>query len=193
MRQADVATLFDHLYWLRDRLVAAADHPDVPLVDDAPVTTRDLRATLVHELDVEWSWRDRLRSADPTDFSPDDEELNPADFPTLAAIRERWLDDEAEMRGWIAGLTDADLDGPCRAEKKGSHPLWFHLQHLSTHGMQQLSEAAVLLTRAGHSPGEIDFLEYVEGTEKARPASTQGSTGVRVPSSHPGRPPRGRP
>jgi uncharacterized damage-inducible protein DinB len=167
VRQAGGATIFDHLYWLRDRLLDRADEPGVPLTDDSPVTTRDLRATLVHELDVQWSWRERLRGADPTEFSPDDEELKPADFPTITSIRDRWRQDEAEMRAWIDGLTDTDLEGPCRAEKTGSHPLWFHLQHLYTHGMQQFSDAALLLTRAGHSPGEIDFLGYVEQTEKA--------------------------
>jgi uncharacterized damage-inducible protein DinB len=167
MRQTDAATLFDHLYWLRDRLLAAAEAPGVPLTDHAPVTTRDLRATLVHELDVQWSWRERLRGPDPTDFSADDEELDPVDYPTIAAIRERWRRDEAEMRAWIGSLTDADLDRPCRAETSTSHPLWYHLQHLYTHGLQQFADAAVLLSHAGHSPGEIDFLEFVEQRDKA--------------------------
>ena len=162
MQHDDVATLFDHFYWLRDRVLAAAEAPGVRLTDATPVTTRDLRATLVHELDVEWSWRVRLRGADPTEFNPNDVELRPADLPTIAAIRQRWQEDEAEMRAWIGALTDADLEGSCRAEKRTSHPLWYHLQHLYTHGLQQFANAAVLLSRAGHSPGEIDFLEFVE-------------------------------
>ena len=36
--------------------------------------------------------------------------------------------------------------------------------HLYSHGMQQFSEAAVLLTRAGRSPGDIGFLEFVQAT-----------------------------
>jgi hypothetical protein len=70
------------------------------------------------------------------------------------------------MRDWLATLGDDALNGPCRAEATGSsageHPLWFHLQHLYTHAIQQFSETAVLLTRAGHSPGELDFLQFVE-------------------------------
>ena len=161
----DIATareLFDHLYWVRDRILTLADEPEVRLTDEAPVTTRDLRATLVHELDVEWSWRVRLASDDPTRFSPDDEELDPADFPTVAAIRERWLEDEAELRGWLATLDDAALAAPCRAERELRHPFWHHLQHLYTHGIQQLSDAATLLSAQGLSPGELDFLEFVE-------------------------------
>jgi hypothetical protein len=36
--------------------------------------------------------------------------------------------------------------------------------HLVSHGIQQFSEAAVLLTRAGRSPGEIGFLEFIQQT-----------------------------
>lgn len=168
MRQSDVITLFDHLYWIRDRILAAADQPGVKLTDDAPRTNRDLRATLVHELDVQWSWRERLRGPDPTNFSQDDEELNPADFPTVAAIRDRWSGDEVQMRAWIASLSDAELDGACRAERNGSHPLWYHLLHIYTHGLQQFADAATLLSGAGHSPGEIDFLDFVENRDRVR-------------------------
>jgi uncharacterized damage-inducible protein DinB len=162
MNHADALVLFDHVYWLRDQILERADHPDVPFTTDAPVTTRDLRATLVHELDVEWSWRERLASADPTRFSEDDEELVPADFPDVAAIRERWGVDEAAMRAWLATLDDAQLAAPCPAEHPSAHASWFHLQHLYTHAIQQFSDTAVLLTRAGRSPGELDFLEFAQ-------------------------------
>ena len=33
---------------------------------------------------------------------------------------------------------------------------------LVSHGIQQFSEAAVLVTRAGHPPGDIGFLEFVQ-------------------------------
>ena len=159
---ADARLLIDHLYWIRDRILTGAEQPGVVLIDPAPVTIRDLRATLVHELDVEWSWRVRLQRDDPTAFSPDDEELDPADFATVDAIRERWLEDEAEMRTWLAALTDADLAARCRAERDLEHPFWHHLQHLYSHGIQQLSDAATSLSTQGHSPGELDFLEFVE-------------------------------
>jgi uncharacterized damage-inducible protein DinB len=162
MNHADALVLFDHLYWLRDRILDHADHAAVPLIAEAPVTTRDLRATLVHELDVEWSWRERLAGADPTRFAEDDDELDPADFPHVAAIRERWATDEAAMRAWLGTLDDAALASPCNAEHPSAHPWWFHLQHLYTHAIQQFSDAAVLLTGAGRSPGELDFLEFAQ-------------------------------
>ena len=162
MTPADFAVIVDHLYWMRDRILESAEAPGVRLVDPAPPTTRDLRATLVHELDVEWSWRGRLRGPNPTIFLPDDVELDPVDFSSISAIRERWSADEGEMRAWIAGLGETALNGPCRAEMSGSHPLWFHLQHLYTHAIQQFSDAATLLSAMGHSPGGIEFLDFLE-------------------------------
>ena len=67
------------------------------------------------------------------------------------------------MREWLAGLSDVDLDTtPVRDEDR--QPLWHYVMHLYSHGFQQFSEAAVLLTRAGQSPGDIGFLEFVEQT-----------------------------
>ncbi len=170
MQPSDIAALFDHLYWVRDRILAAADDPAAPFIDSAAATLRDLRTTLVHELDVEWSWRERLAGPDPTEFSPDEEELVATDFADVPAIRERWATDETAMRAWLATLDVAALDGPCHSESSGGrHPLWFHLQHLYSHAIQQFADAAVVLTMAGRSPGELDFLQFVEETE-ARPS-----------------------
>jgi hypothetical protein len=168
MTPIEIAALFDHLYFVRDRILTAADDPGVALVDPSPPTQRDLRATLVHELDVEWSWRVRLASADRTQFSETDEELQPVDFPSVAAIRSHWATDEADMRSWLATLGPAELDGPCRTETKGpGHPFWYHLQHLYSHALQQFADAATLLSATGNSPGELDFLEWAESTEGA--------------------------
>jgi uncharacterized damage-inducible protein DinB len=163
MRIDDIIVLFDHLYWMRDRILEAAQRVPEAFVDASPVTIRDLRATLVHELDVEWSWRERLEQPEPPRaFGPAETELAPADYPTLDTVAEHWQRDESAMRAWLGQLTDADLATPWELESPGGHPLWQHLVHLYTHGVQQLSDAAVILTRAGASPGELDFLEYVQ-------------------------------
>ena len=162
MRATDITSLFDYLYWLRDRTLAAAQTlpPDVFISSDT-VTTRDLRGTLVHELDVEWSWRVRLTGAPPEAWGPD-VELKPADYATVDQLAKHWRRDEAEMRSWLATLSDEALAEPSNAEASKGFPLWFYLMHMFSHGMQQFSDAAVLLTRAGASPGDIEFLDYAD-------------------------------
>jgi uncharacterized damage-inducible protein DinB len=159
VRTSEARDLFDYLYWTRDAIArAASELPGEEFRAPETVTNRDLRATLVHELDVEWSWRERLRGANWDDWGPD-AELNADEFPSLDAVMEHWRRDEAQMRSWLDGLTDADLDAPAPNEDDPA-PLWFYVMHLVSHGIQQFSEAAVLLTRAGHSPGDIGFLEW---------------------------------
>jgi uncharacterized damage-inducible protein DinB len=163
MRVSDATTLFDYLYWVRDTvLTAAAQLDDAAFTSAESVTNRDLRDTLVHELDVQWSWRERLRGADWEEWGPD-AELQGREYPTVETVAEHWRRDELEMRSWLASLTDADLDAP-PVRDEDTQPLWFYVMHLVSHGIQQFSEAAVLLTRAGHSPGDIGFLEFVQAT-----------------------------
>ena len=40
MRPTDIAALFDHVYWMRDRILAAADDSSVKLVNASPPTLR---------------------------------------------------------------------------------------------------------------------------------------------------------
>jgi uncharacterized damage-inducible protein DinB len=157
MRTSDVVTLFDYLYWVRDRVLQTATDLDPETFRSSDsVTNRDLRATLVHELDVQWSWRERLKGADWDEWGPD-AELKGSDYPDVAAIGDQWQRDEAEMRAWLASLSDADLDAaPILDEDR--QPLWHYVMHLISHGIQQFSEAAVLLTQAGHSPDDSGFL-----------------------------------
>lgn len=159
MQRTDVDALLDHLYLVRDRILATAREAPDALDDPDHPTVRSLHATLVHELDVEWSWRERLDSDHPTEFGEAEAELTIDELPTLDAIEARWREDETAMRAWIARLGDEGLAGPCRAERRSRHQLWVHVMHLYTHGIQQFSDAATLLTLAGSSPGELGFLE----------------------------------
>ena len=75
------------MYWVNHRLLdAAARLSTAEFVQTDAATTRDLRSTLVHELDVEWSWRLRLQGR----ADEDEAELRPEDYPDVAALRAHW-------------------------------------------------------------------------------------------------------
>ena len=166
MRTAEIQALFGYLYWIRDRVLSAAGDADSDVLGATqPGAARDLRATLVHELDVESGWRARLRAEQEID-------LDPADFPTIDVIAEHWRRDELDMREWLASLTDQTLAAPPPHERNQAFPLWYYLMHVVSHGIQELEEAVVLLGPSGRSPRDLGFLDYADTTvDRDRTAS----------------------
>src|SRR5512146_89663 len=162
MRHADIDGLFGYLSWLRDRALDEASRlPAEVFLSPATVAYRDLRSTLVHELDVERSWRRRLRGEPREAWDAD---LAPADYPDPASILADWHRDEAEARDWLAGLTDDELAAPVTANGLEGFPLSTYLVHVVMHGVESFAAAAILLHRAGPSMGDVGFLDFVDTT-----------------------------
>jgi uncharacterized damage-inducible protein DinB len=162
MRLVDIFDLFEYMYWVNHRLLtAAARLTTKQFTAHTDVTTRDLRATFVHELDVEWSWRLSLQGRTFAELEAEGE-LRPEDYPNLNAVRDHWRRDEAEMREWLGSMTDEQVAAEITPSLSQTPlPLWRYLLHIVFHATQQQADAATLLTLAGHSPGEIGYLERI--------------------------------
>jgi uncharacterized damage-inducible protein DinB len=68
------------------------------------------------------------------------------------------------MRAYLDRLSDDDLDGSARytLERAWRDDVrWHALMYVILHGVQHRSEAAMLLTEFGQSPGNLDFILYV--------------------------------
>jgi len=163
MQPNDPFSLFEFMYWLRDRALSKASElgPDA-FLDPSTVAYRDLRSTLVHELDVERSWRLRLQGA-PKDAW--DVTLEASGYRDVAAIATDWRREEAETLAWIADLSDVDLAAPNTANGLEGFALSTYLIHVVMHGVESFSAAAILLHRSGHSMGDVGFLDFVDATE----------------------------
>jgi uncharacterized damage-inducible protein DinB len=135
MRIADIQALFDFTYWAdRQILRAAAAIPTEDFTRPITITYRNLRGTLVHTLDVEMSWRRRVRG-EPKEVW--DASLSVDDYPTSDVL----ADD----------LGNADR-----------FPLWYYLVHIVTHSEQQRRDAQVILRHLGHEPPDLEFLYYAD-------------------------------
>jgi uncharacterized damage-inducible protein DinB len=168
MDQNEVTDRFRYLYWIRDRILAEAAKLPERFADPTPVAFRDFRGTLVHELDVERSWRLRLQGT-PRDVW--DVTLQPADYPDLSTLAEHWRRDEADTMAWLAGLNDADVMAPVTVNDLEGFALATYLEHIVMHGIESLSGAAILLHRRGQSVGDVGYLDYIDATVGRPPAS----------------------
>jgi uncharacterized damage-inducible protein DinB len=71
------------------------------------------------------------------------------------------------MQRFLSGLSDDDLDRTIHYTSTRGKPfentLWHILLHVANHSTQHRSEAAILLTEWGRSPGDLDLIFFLRG------------------------------
>ena len=157
-------TLYGYNRWATERVLAAATGlPAEQLLTPGQAGRGSVRDTLVHLVSAQrgWlAWWDGSLSGNEAYG----ERLNPADFPDLATLRREWEAVQARTEAFVAGLDEDDLARTyAETTPDGTPfqmPLWQMLLHVANHGTQHRSEVAAMLTPIGHSPGDLDLLDY---------------------------------
>jgi uncharacterized damage-inducible protein DinB len=152
-----VNELFNYNYWARDRLLqACAALTDEQFLRPLGSSFPSIRDTLAHLVAVEWLWLERWRGRSPRSL------LSSEEFPTLAAVSERWRMVEAEMREYLATLSEEALEGTVPyLNFKGetwTYNLWRMMVHLLNHQSYHRGQVATLLRQLGIQPPQVDFL-----------------------------------
>lgn len=171
MKIDEVKLLYDYNDWADARILAACARvsPEQYAAPTSIGTGRGgLRATMVHLLDSMWQDRITLQGyyKDPLadDAAYDATELHEDAFPTLAALQERWAMEQREMHAYLNRLTEETLNSTIRYVIPGvirERVVWHFLMAAILHNMQHRSEAAVLLTSYGQSPGELELILFL--------------------------------
>jgi uncharacterized damage-inducible protein DinB len=152
MRAEDIRFLFGYDRWATERVLAVLDGiPDEVWSALDVVGERGLGGVLVHQLGAAQRWRHGIQR----DGLEPEPELEP--LPTVEELRARWVAEWEAVDTWLPTLDDAFL-----AYVHEGVPIWQMLAHVVNHGTQHRSEAAALLTEAGHSPGDLDMIFYVD-------------------------------
>ncbi len=164
-----IAALFEYNSWANAKILEKA----MLLREDqltAPTghSHDSMRELLLHIMRTEWVWRNLCQFGAITQAPP-----HRGDMPTLDAIRERWVQEEQHMRAYLGGLSDADLKNVVHLKDRHgnthTYELWGMLLHLLFHSMQHRSEAAVILTDFGYSPGDLDLIFFLGERGQSKP------------------------
>jgi uncharacterized damage-inducible protein DinB len=152
MDLADIRSLFGYDRWATRKVLAATVGVDEELWGATGVVgERGLGAILVHQLGAHQRWRNELAGSGE---KPRPERSPLPDPATLGAW---WIAEWSALDDWLATLTDDWLRAPQEGIAAG-----LLLAHVVNHGTQHRSEAALLLSDAGRSPGDLDLIDYLE-------------------------------
>ncbi len=150
--------LYDYNTWAMRRVLDAAGRlrlQQFAAGQDGHDAIRDL---LVHTTWAQWIWLERCRGESPTAL------WQTGEFPYVATLTARWREVDAVTHDFLDTLTEDDLQRVFAyqnfAGETWRYPVWQALLHQANHAQQHRSEAALLLTRAGSSPGSLDLLVF---------------------------------
>jgi uncharacterized damage-inducible protein DinB len=156
-----IQTLYAYNDWANQRLFEAAEKVgDDGLMRSALEGQRELRELLFHIVRTEWLWRNLIQSgARP---------VNPPrleDMDSLGALRAFAQEEVLQRQVLFAGLKEDDLLTTFQVQDGSGQTsglvLWHMLLQPIIHGVQHRSEASLILTGLGQSPGDIDFIFFV--------------------------------
>jgi uncharacterized damage-inducible protein DinB len=150
--------LYDYNYWANKRYLAVAETlTEEQLFRQQGHSWDSVQAVFVHMMSSERMWPQRWRGEKAT-F------LDPKDFPTVASIREYWLEVEKNMRGFIAGQTEQSLSRDVTyTNPKGETftlPLWQMVVQPPNHNTHHRGELAAMFALMDIPHPEEEVVQY---------------------------------
>ena len=167
-----IRTMFAYSAWANARVLAVAERLTPEQFLAASDGSDSIRDTLVHIAAAQWVWLERWQGRNPRAL------WDPAEFPDATTLRARWAAVAAATADYIAGLQESDLERPVSyvnfQGETWTYSLWQQMLDEVNHDTQHRSEAALMLTRLGHSPGWLDLLVYLDEQAAADAESGHG-------------------
>ncbi len=157
-----VRDLYAYNEWANNLLLDKAEELDAGQVAGPQGASFDsILGNMAHLAAAQINWLERWQSGQNKRHTVDLGES----LKTLADLRETFAASHRDLSEFLAAMTDATLDGDVeyrdRSGSRWEQPLWQPMMHVANHGTYHRGEVAMVLTALGHSPGDIDFLDWV--------------------------------
>ncbi len=160
----DARTLLEYHYWARDRMLEGVEAltPE-QYSKDLGSSFKSVRDTIVHTYSAERNWYCRWTGTSPTGM------LEPAAFPDVATVRGAWREQEEKVRGFVARLSEQDLDRVFEYKMLSGEPVtsvfWHMLQHLVNHASYHRGQITTMLRQLGApAPKPQDLIRFYRET-----------------------------
>ena len=169
MTLEEIHQLFDYNAWANQRsLQGAAQLSDEQFIKPLGSSFPSVRDTLLHICGGEWVWLERCQGRSPSAF-PDVSSIQ-----TVSALREHWAPQAEQLRAFIQGLKQSDLDRVMEYKTFNfgvyKNPVWQSLQHLANHGTYHRGQITTLLRQLGAKPVLTDLMHFYRERSSAASA-----------------------
>jgi uncharacterized damage-inducible protein DinB len=159
MRVDEANELFRYNAWANRVLFAAVSAvPAAEYLRDLKSSHGGIHGTLAHLVWAEALWLARWQ-ARPNPAVPQGKDLH-----SLADVRARWKEIEAQRSAWLAGFTDERLDGTVKVKPTtGGEYLHTYRQmfrHLINHSSYHRGQVVTMLRQLGHTPPSTDLILF---------------------------------
>lgn len=154
-----VRTLVGYNAWANGKLLQASTALTNEQLTAADADGGSLLDVFAHIIGAEWNWLHRWKQqARPGG--------GPPSLSSLTEVRDRWRHVTRHVEAFLMDVDDAALERTIEytnnSGERMAYPLLQMMVHVVNHGTQHRSEAAAMLTRYGCSPGDLDFLVYID-------------------------------
>lgn len=159
MTISDIQTLYDFNYWAKARIMTVVETlSDEQFTKDLGSSHGGIQGTLVHIVGAEHIWLSRWIG------QPANKLLDPKDYSTIPAIRQKWDDVEQDMSDFVSNLTEENLSATVTYRttegKQLSNPLWEMMQHVVNHSTYHRGQIVTMLRQLGVKPIGTDLITF---------------------------------
>jgi len=165
MNEQDIKLLYQYNRWANAQMFDAVSRlTAAQFTKDLGGSHPSVQETLAHILAAEWIWLKRWQGTSPPAL------LDPADFPSLDALRVRWAEVERDQADFVGGVNDESLKRVIAyVNTKGEtwrYPLRQMMQHVVNHSSYHRGQVATMLRQLGAEPAPTDLLLYFDYLSK---------------------------
>ncbi len=153
---AQIGSLVAYNRWANERILVAADGASDEEFARKGEDGLSIEGALGHAARTQIWWLGNWTGAEVVDYEHTRDGLRRA----YAGVHDR-------LDAFVASTDEASWERPVEFSFQPGTPLhlpmWQTVTQVMLHGIQHRAEAAVLLTRAGRSPGNLDYILWLLG------------------------------